>query len=256
MLTKKSSKNCTWIAFFFLHLHVALNLKIGEYPHHVSLERDGIRVCSGAIIDLNKVLTIEHCLIYGNVTVRYGSDVVMTDGVVVKIERVVFHPFYKKHKPDYNLAVVIVKENFTFGPNCAPISIYWEYVPIELRNGWTSGWRRTSSKNKWSLKLSDARMEELGFTQCVRAWDTIFSKNLLCFENVDGNPCVGDSGAPLVDDSKLFLIGIIVAESLVCDQNNHPTVYVNVAMYYEWISNQIEFLKDATSSASNIKKFF
>lgn len=218
---------------------------IKDFPYHVYLEESGNTfVCQGAIIDENWVVTVdEYCAKKDRV--RAGSDSRGQGGSVHRVDKVVHHPAQ-------NIALMHVKKPFKFDETRQPIKIYDEpekLVPYAMVN--VTGFDWLGEENH-SDSMQSVQLPILESSACEHKSESdwlyfaldpeikLLGEGLKCMGYVQKDrKGVGweDWGVPVAVDG--YLAGVasnVPRRGLIVP---HPTVFVSLGAYRDWIYEQL-----------------
>ena len=100
-----------------------------------------------------------------------------------------------------------------------------------------SGWGAPSSGQWLSSELIAKEVTIMYFNDCKYLYEGIgnpITDRMLCASSTSGGPCQGDTGDPLVYNTKL--IGMM-SFSFGCGEGKFPAVYTDVTKFKDWIEN-------------------
>lgn len=115
-------------------------VSINQYPYHVSVQLNGRNICGGSIVSVTVIVTAAHCfetiayVLMRNIlkidqniiftselpyrpslySVRAGTSFHASGGVVIPAKTVTKHPDYNTVSVEYDVAVIVLKQNLTF----------------------------------------------------------------------------------------------------------------------------------------------
>lgn len=264
-------KKCGIQAFEDKIIHGDL-AKIDEYPWMALLkfqtEGGAGYGCGGALINKRYVLTAAHCVVG-----KFGEPVEVTLGETdvdskidcepktktpvcadppqfIAIEEVIKHPDYVKDSPQklHDIALIRLKSEPTFSDFVKPICVPNENIQKDIFKSANkldiAGWGRTKHNplNKVKRKAVVPRIEN---EICSQNRTYKIAESQICAGGGLQDTCSGDSGGPLMglhpeeDDLIYYATGIISFGSKMCGAGI-PSVYTNVATYYDWIVKNIK----------------
>ncbi|GLH15205.1 Chymotrypsin-2 [Gryllus bimaculatus] len=207
--------------------------KIRYHPYQVSVMYFQY-LCGGSIISKHWVLTAAHCLNSTNpfhYHVRAGSNYFMFGGTIYEVSRIHrFKEFNHKNR-DYDVGLVRIAGEFTYGPLVQPISLS-NSAPRPGTSATIAGWGLTSHNGSFSTHLRAVRLSVAPQTSCRRTF-ALMNERRFCAGPAPGGgaACAGDSGGALVAAG--VQLGVQVASR--CDLPEAPTIFMNVAYFRDWI---------------------
>ncbi|BES99608.1 Tryp_SPc [Nesidiocoris tenuis] len=219
-------------------------------------------LCAGSIINKRVVLTAAHCALAKTAThqiacVRVGeynvnSDPDCTLGICAKsstdvpLSHIIVHPGYDEKTFRHNIALLVVKEAFTYSLSIQPICLYSKANNKNNFEGTRAnlvGWGKLANQREAShiQQQLDLPVQKIEFCAAVYGSTVPITENELCVGGEAGrDACSGFGGAPLVVlDPKLknryFQIGLMSFGSEQCGELGVPSVYTRVDKYSDWI---------------------
>uniref|UniRef100_A0A182K5W0 Peptidase S1 domain-containing protein n=1 Tax=Anopheles christyi TaxID=43041 RepID=A0A182K5W0_9DIPT len=208
-----------------------------QMPYQIALFYQGSFRCGGSIIGDRHVLTAAHCVMDGDVlldanrfAVHAGSAHLNAGGQRFKVQAVYPHEGYKDFQHD--IAVMEMKEQFSFDKYIQPIELMEEEVPLGSEVV-ISGYGRVGSNQPTSTALLYTSMFVVEDENC----NTI-GEGLMCIDK-EGNfgACNGDSGGPAVYEGKLVGVANFIID--YCG-GNFADGYAKVSYYHDWIRKFLE----------------
>lgn len=213
----------------------------GQFPHQISLRRNGSHICGGSIISRNYILTAAHCVgvedengvyhVYDPnlFTIRAGSTHRLMGGVVKQVVHIKVHENYGNFIND--VALLKLDSSLVYSQNIQPIPLATSEVPVGS-NVIVSGWGRLKTGGDIPVKLQWNTLESISKLKCLTS---IFmsSDALICLAHQEGNgACNGDSGGPATfNDELVGVAGFVVGG---CGTKN-PDGYAKVYYHVNWI---------------------
>ncbi|KAJ8918090.1 hypothetical protein NQ315_011547 [Exocentrus adspersus] len=218
---------------------------IFDFPYQVAIEYSPFYWCGGVIIGRTWVLTVAHCfdtlLNPVNVTVRYGTSYRLLGGQVVNASNVIIHSDYNQTTLDDDIALIQFDEPLSLSraariaylPNDENSTYYGSTVNV-------TGWGDTSEGGVNSNVLRKIEVSILTQALCedlTSNYDYPVTDKLFCAGIWEGgkDTCTGDAGSPVSLGSTV--VGL-ASFGDGCGRANHPGVYVNIAKYRDWITDQ------------------
>ncbi|CAK9825177.1 Transmembrane protease serine 9 [Anthophora retusa] len=236
-----------FILFFFILLKDAFafdNMRyvnITENPYHVSIEKYGRHICSGALVHESWAITAASCVFRtdpSTITVRVRSSTLDTGGNQLQVGIIVVQEDFAKFVLANNIALIKLKTPVQFGERLLPIGIpaKKDYVPDVGTRCSVTGWKHTMA-GPVEPQLTVIGVPLVNQTICksvVPCYEPVLQKMLCAGDMIYGvETCQSDPGAPLIEDQTL--IGIL-SYGLGCKTMKHPGIYTRVSSYLEWIS--------------------
>ncbi|XP_061398821.1 serine protease SP24D-like [Musca vetustissima] len=213
----------------------------GQFPHQISLRRNGSHTCGGSIISKNFILTAAHCVGTTDAqgeyytypasvfTVRAGSNDRFQGGVLVRVAEVITHEDYGNFLND--VALLRLEEPLIYSKNIQPIALATAEVPPGAPVI-ISGFGRIKHGGDIPQKLQWNTLTAITRSECKRLinWD---SDALICLAHEANNgACNGDSGGPAVYNGEVVGIAGFVYGG--CG-NIYPDGYAKVYYHRDWI---------------------
>ncbi|XP_051175661.1 chymotrypsin-1-like isoform X3 [Leptopilina boulardi] len=220
------------------------NLWGREFSYVVSIRKNGIYNCGGAIIDEWTILTAAHCVdrsIKANVirqlTVVTGTDQMYQGGTIHKVCRGTFYPGYERDKvgskPD-DIAVITLCKPIIFNKYQNKINLPSSDF-IDNTTAVVAGWGYENYEEKeLSCSIQKFTPKIVHSDYCRPYGYYKLNKGHLCaIHKATQGPCRGISGSPLV--VKREIIGIVSWGPPRCSTGD-PEVYTNVFQYLDFIT--------------------
>lgn len=246
------------------------NAQFGEFPWSVIISykemlKDKVGTmykCGGSLIHAQIVLTAAHCvkdLIDVKWIIRAGEYNTRKHDEPLKhqdrmVKEIVIHPFYHSGSLQNDVALMFLEEPFLITYNvgiiCLPSSSTTE-LNKEIRCK-ASGWGKDSfKKGRHSFVLKKVELPIVPRERCLKLLRNTrlgqfyhLHRSFICAGGENNkDTCKGDGGSPLICPipgykGRFQQIGI-VSWGIGCGENNTPGVYVNVALYVEWINKEV-----------------
>ncbi|CAG4958630.1 unnamed protein product [Colias eurytheme] len=171
-----------------------------------------------------------------------------------KVDRVVIHEEFNKRNLHNDIALLFLASPMQRAPNvglaCLPPP---GYVPTTGAPCFASGWGKNEfgENGRYQVILKKVEIpvveqgdcqERLRHTRLGKFFK--LSKSFMCAGGVEGkDTCKGDGGSPLVcpvrnQVNRYYETGI-VSWGIGCGQDSTPGVYVNVAVFRDWIDRMM-----------------
>ncbi|XP_030644550.1 trypsin-3-like [Chanos chanos] len=208
-------------------------------PYQASLNA-GYHFCGGSLITSQWVISAAHCFDYYT-QVRLGEhDIAVNEGTeqFIDAEKLIRHPYYNSYNLDNDIMLIKLSRP-------AILNSYVQTVPLPSRcpqaneHCMVSGWGNTiTNGSDYPDRLQCLWQPIIDHTTCRNAYPHYFTDNMVCSGFMQGgaSSCQGDSGGPLVCNGELQGI---VSWGYDCAQVGHPSVYVRVCRYNNWIHSVI-----------------
>ncbi|KAF5286947.1 hypothetical protein FQR65_LT12406 [Abscondita terminalis] len=203
----------------------------GEIPYQLSLELySSYHLCGASILSSTKALTAAHCTDGTPAeyfSVRAGSNIVESGGVVVKVFAISQHPDYDYWTDDYDVSILHLSQEFPLGETIKAITIQdMNDEPADGSPAVVTGWGRLSEGgDSPNTKLQKVTVNRVNTFECNNVYESITDR-MICYAAPGKDSCQGDSGGPLVADGKQ--VGI-VSWGVGCARPQYPGVYTKVA---------------------------
>ncbi|XP_043520747.1 trypsin-4-like [Frieseomelitta varia] len=214
---------------------------ITEYPYHVSIEKYGVHVCSGALVHESWVITAASCVFRSEpstVTVRARTSTLSVGGDELEVASIVVHEDFDKFILLNDIALIKLKLPVQFGEKLLPIGLpeKEDYMPDDGTMCFVTGWKYTLA-GPMDSQLTVTAVPLVNQSVCsatMPCYEPVFQK-MLCAGNMTHGveTCQDDPGAPLMEGQTL--IGVL-SYGLGCKTMIHPGVYTRVSSYLPWIS--------------------
>ncbi|XP_076748628.1 chymotrypsin-2-like [Xylocopa sonorina] len=213
------------------------DVKSGEIPFQVSLQKNGRHFCGGSVLNANYILTAAHCVVDQgtNIEVVVGTVNLQVRPAVYQATKIIVH---EKYTPSNNwmndIALIRVNKEIAKGPQVSYVPLPSANEPVRAgAEAIVSGWGRLRLNGPTTDKLQKARIFITDQTTCKNVYHTIFDSQICANDpQTEKGACNGDSGGPLTVNGKI--VGI-VSWSRGCALSKYPTVYTRVTSFLDWI---------------------
>ncbi|KAF7991036.1 hypothetical protein HCN44_000841 [Aphidius gifuensis] len=217
------------------------NASDGEFPYMVSLRRDGLHFCGGAIISPRHILTAAHCFV-GKADPPYITNLTVVSGAVKKryhgqshnVLKVTVHPnftrgFEARWRDD--IAVLTVSQKIVVNNRQSSIPLPTQDTPGDVTAVLT-GWGQLSSTDFIEPDVLQKRhVRILKNKDCNDKNSRMLDSQICGYDGEGTGFCNGDSGSPLVYNDEV--VGI-VSFSVLCGLG-YPDLYTRVYHYLDFI---------------------
>lgn len=232
--------------------------EFGEFPWMLGLLDGNVYKCGASLIHRKVAITAAHCLgRYGRYSLRAGewnweSKTEPLPHQDRKVVEVIIHPRYDRNSLANDIAILILNEPYQLYENIGVICLSKKPV-IYGENCIASGWGKNMYQTgTYQSILKKVTLPIVPHEKCLRSLQEAklgptfnLHKSFLCAggeQNKD--TCKGDGGSPLIcpvkgEPDRYEQVGI-VSWGLTCGISNAPGVYVNVALYVDWIDREME----------------
>ncbi|XP_046385974.1 phenoloxidase-activating factor 2-like [Ischnura elegans] len=244
--------------------------QFGEFPWMAALlqktegaPKKGLRryLCGASLIHPRVVLTGAHCVHGHNISslvVRAGEWDSQTKKEIYphqdrEVAKVIIHPYFQKKNLFNDAALVILSAPFKPAKHIGFICLPQQgEVPQPATHCIASGWGRENfvKEGGYSAILKRVDLPVVERSNCQRNLRTTrlgayfkLHQSFICAGGEEGkDTCKGDGGSPLVcphpDEPERYVQSGIVAWGIGC-MSKSPGVYVNVALFRDWIDEQM-----------------
>ncbi|XP_037941350.1 trypsin delta-like [Teleopsis dalmanni] len=211
--------------------------EISKYPHQISMRYKGRHRCGGSIYTSNVIVSAAHCVVgieATDLTIVAGTTLLSeTPLAEIPVYKFIVHEKYSTLNNDNDVAILVLTDNFDYGPNIQPIGLAKNLPPTGTEIT-VSGWGTLEEGGTIPDQLQVVNVNLVDQAVCKKSYYILLTSRMLCAGVNDGgkDACQGDSGGPLICDNEL--LGI-VSWGTGCARKNFPGVYASVPALYEWI---------------------
>ncbi|XP_055917330.1 phenoloxidase-activating factor 2-like [Eupeodes corollae] len=243
--------------------------QFGEFPWMLAIlrARDDtdttreIYQCGGSLIHPEVALTAAHCVFGRKATdfaVRAGEWETNTQNELEPhqnrdVIEMVIHPKYNKNNLFNDVALLFLKSPFDLAQHINTVCLPPPGFVFDFSKCFATGWGKDQFENgKYQNILKKIELPIVPSYVCQdnlrkTRLGNYFKLNpsFICAGGERGkDTCEGDGGSPLVcpietAENRFYQSGI-VAWGIECGKENVPGVYVNVALFREWIDEELE----------------
>ncbi|OXU30619.1 hypothetical protein TSAR_002463 [Trichomalopsis sarcophagae] len=216
---------------------------IGEFPYMVSLRRDSVHDCGGALISAKHVLTAYHCISdgYDNLTAVVGTNSLKTGGTAYRIEKVLIYPPFDgdvvKDAYDHDIAVLTLEQEVKLSHRVSSVPLASSALKSGASvhfTGWGDDYSQRNTKFMQKLKVTamnnldcEAHYQKYGYGFLVKK-----NQSICTFRDVGYGACFGDSGAPLIYEGEI--VGVLSIGFDMC-AIGIPDLFESVFYYLDFI---------------------
>ncbi|XP_025834689.1 phenoloxidase-activating factor 2 [Agrilus planipennis] len=246
--------------------------QFGEFPWMTAVLREeelegqssklNVYQCGGALIHRQVVLTAAHCVTdkTKKFKVRVGEWDTQTKKELYphqdrNVEKIMIHPEFYAGALFNDVALLFLESPVELAENVNVICLPPQGAVIDHARCYASGWGKDvfGKEGKYQVILKKIDLPIVPRQQCQNALRTTrlgkffeLHKSFVCAGGEAGkDTCKGDGGSPLVcpvEGTKdvYHQVGI-VAWGIGCGENQVPGVYANIALFRDWIDEQMAY---------------
>jgi len=152
------------------------------------------------------------------------------------------HPWYNEETRENDIALIKLAEPLEYSEKVQPALLPsggWLLKPKAGTELVVSGWGETGNGLGFSFLLKELSTEVESELSCYKKWSSfgepVNPVVMLCATSPSGSACLGDSGAPLTDESTKTVYGIVSWGHPTCSVL--PNVHTRVSVFKRWIEN-------------------
>lgn len=219
-----------------------VDAKEGQFPHQISLRRNGRHICGGSIISYNFIVTAAHCVTeikHGETTplnpkectVVAGTTNRLEDGHLLQVASIRVHENYVDVLND--IALLKLKKPLNSSEKIQPIPLASSETP-DGSSVFISGWGLSRDNGEIPVKLQWTNLTSISIKKCALRTG-IFTNKIICLaHDRDNGACNGDLGGPAVFNDELVGVANFVVGG--CGTSK-PDGYARVFTHLDWIKN-------------------
>ncbi|XP_029462739.1 tryptase-like [Rhinatrema bivittatum] len=223
------------------------NCSLGKeaWQWQVSIQRNGIHICGGALISKSWILSSAGCFSSLGNTSEWRVSLRWTNQTNLNISRIIRHPSYSLEISGYDIALVQLNHDISYTNLSIGLPQYSDEVP-DGTHCFLSGWEKVDK----SMVLPDLQhlqnVSILGSAACNHFFQskyvsgiTFIQEDMLCGEDTSNGNCKGVIGGPLACNikDKCKLVGIL-SWTVGCPHAGLG-IYTKTTAFLQWIMSNI-----------------
>ncbi|KRT79650.1 Trypsin, partial [Oryctes borbonicus] len=232
----------------------------GEFPWMLGILQSNVYKCGASLIHPQVAVTAAHCVSPSmKYVVRAGEWNWETKNEPLPHEdqfskKVILHPKYRPETLKNDIALLILEKPFKLSENVGVICIPTEKALITSNKCIASGWGKSPlDPDRYQSVLKKVSLSIIPNHQCTqklrrKALGPFFKldKSFICTGGgIKKDTCRGDGGGPLVcpitEESNRYQQVGIVSWGVTCGIRESLGVYVNIALFSDWIDKQMTY---------------
>ncbi|CAH0550249.1 unnamed protein product [Brassicogethes aeneus] len=231
----------------------------GEFPWMLGVLQGKVYKCGASLIHPKVAITAAHCVKKNTAyNVRAGEwNWVSKDEPIThqdrKTKTIVIHPHYHSGSLINDIAILILDEPFKLSENVGVTCLPQKFQRFDFAKCLATGWGKNSYSNgTYQSVLKKVSLPVVPNSICARALQIArlgpqfrLHRSFICAGGEDKkDACKGDGGSPLIcpveGQPGRYQQAGIVSWGLTCGMTNTPGVYVNIALFSDWIDYTLE----------------
>ncbi|XP_017783179.1 PREDICTED: trypsin-3-like isoform X1 [Nicrophorus vespilloides] len=235
--------------------------EFAEFPWMLGLLQNRAYVCGASLIHPQVAITAAHCVSnLGKFKVRAGEWNWASNNEPIPhqdrfTKRIIIHPHYDPSSLRNDIAILILDNPLKLTENVGVVCLPPYAKRMKTRRRCTaSGWGKNShTVGTYQSTLKKVDLPIMPIENCLHslrrarlgASFNLHSSFICAGGEMHKDTCKGDGGSPLIcpvnDDFDRYEQTGIVSWGLTCGIQNTPGVYVNVALFTDWIDEELNY---------------